>query len=343
MRLARRGDARAGLDLVRESVTLAPRKAELALGLAEIWMNLGDAQSALAEAARAVEAEPRSASARRVLGQMLLDVGELERGTGELEEAVRLDPADADAWYALGSTYHTQQGMAPRAREALEKAVRLAPRFAPARRDLAAVLIRYGALAEAERHLREAVRLDPRDPVSHAELGAALRRGRTDPAGRAEAERELRRAIQLDAQSAGALYELGLLLGELRRWPEAREALEEAARLAPRSQGTWYHLAAAYERLGDSAAAAGARARFRLLAETQPEIAAALAEVDRRPDDVGARLRLARLHLKREEQMEGVEQLRAAHRLAPADPRVRALAEELRRRGIVRPVPRSEP
>lgn len=343
MRQARRGDLRGGLRLVRASVALAPRAAEPVLGLAEIQMNLGNPAAALAAARRAVEIDPRNAAAHRVFGEMALDAGKSLLAEEELREAVRLDPRDADGWLLLGSLYSRQQGGAARARESLEQSVRLAPHSGPARRDLAALLIRYGAFADAEQHIREALRLAPSDPVAHAALGAILRRGERSSAASSEAETELRRATALDPAAAGAHYELGLLLADGRRWADARSSLEAATRLAPENQGAWYHLAAVQERLRDPRAAAEARQRFRLLAETQAELAELMARIDRQPGNAALRVRIARLHVRRQEWPDAVEELNLAFQAAPQHPGVRALLAELRKRGMVRAVPSAKP
>lgn len=343
MRQARRGDLHGALRLVGASAALAPRAVEPALGLAEIQMNLGNPSAALAAGRRAVQIDPRNAAAHRVFGELALDAGDALLAEEELREAARLDPHNADAWYLLGSLYSQQQGGAARARESLERAVRLAPHSGPARRDLAALLIRYGAFADAERHIREALRLAPSDPVGHAALGAILRRGGRGSAAFSEAETELRQAIALDPAAAGAHYELGLLLVDGRRWAEARSSLEAATHLAPENQGAWYHLAAVRERLRDPRAAARARQRFRLLAETQAGLAELMARVDRDPGDAALRVRIARLHVRRQEWPAAVEELNLAFQAAPRHPGVRALLVELRKRGMVRVLPAGNP
>ena len=58
----------------------------------------------------------------------------------------------------------------------MKRAVDLDPRNVTARRNLAAVLMDEGQLADAVRHAEEAVRLDPRDAINQELLDDARAR-----------------------------------------------------------------------------------------------------------------------------------------------------------------------
>jgi tetratricopeptide (TPR) repeat protein len=338
MRWARRGQLRSAMEALRESTRRAPNEPLPLLGAAEVWMNAGRPERALIQAERAVEVAPRSALAHRVLGAMRLDAGAAARAAEELDAATHLDPHDAEAWYLLGRLFSQEQGETARSRAALERAVRLDPRHPEARRELALVLMRSGGFDAAERQAREALRLNPDDAMSHAALGAMLHRRRPNSEGLAQAKRELLRAIDLDPKLAPAHYELGLLFAEQQEWPAARAHLDTAVRLAPENQGAWYHLTRACEHLGDTAGARRARRRFQDLAETQPEVAFLMAQVERRPADTRSRLRLARLHRRRGEWPAALAQLRQVLSLQPRQPEALRALDELEHSGRIRRV-----
>jgi tetratricopeptide (TPR) repeat protein len=97
-------------------------------------------------------------------------------------EGVRLDPTSAAAWQRLGQTLLFGLGQTAEATGALEEAVRLAPRDAPARADLALALHAAGRVKEAATAFEEALRIDPAvldgRPAARAAMQAA---GRGEP------------------------------------------------------------------------------------------------------------------------------------------------------------------
>jgi tetratricopeptide (TPR) repeat protein len=99
-----------------------------------------------------------------------------------LREGVRLDPASAAAWHRLGLTLLFALGEPAEATGALEEAVRLAPRDAPARVGLALALHATGRTKEAAAAFEEALRTDPAvldgRPAARAAMEAA---GRGEP------------------------------------------------------------------------------------------------------------------------------------------------------------------
>jgi Tfp pilus assembly protein PilF len=84
---------------------------------------------------------------------------------------------------------------------------------------MAAVLLREGRAAEAERAFRESLRDDPKHPEVHDGLGASLlMQGRNK-----EALPHLDRAVELAPERAGFRINRGLALLELSRYAEAEE------------------------------------------------------------------------------------------------------------------------
>ena len=99
-----------------------------------------------------------------------------------LREGVRIDPTSAPAWQRLGLTLLFALGEPAEATGALEQAVRLAPRDAPARVGLALALHATGRAKEAAAAFEEALRIDPTvldgRPAARAAMEAA---GRGEP------------------------------------------------------------------------------------------------------------------------------------------------------------------
>ncbi|MHC4248510.1 MAG: tetratricopeptide repeat protein, partial [Planctomycetota bacterium] len=130
-----------------------------AYDLAELYAERGEWSHAARKAERAVEIRPGEATAWNVLGHLRL-------------EASRFldDPADRKA-------------LAERAREALAKAVELAPTLAEARYNLGLVLRALGDAAAAKASWEEALRLRADFAEAHVALGhLAAREGDLDEA-----------------------------------------------------------------------------------------------------------------------------------------------------------------
>jgi CHAT domain-containing protein/Flp pilus assembly protein TadD len=130
----------------------------------------GEYAAALSAAIPEVRAEPGS---HRTL-EALVDAAE---AAGRMEEAARVleglrdrDPANASAHYALGLV-HQRAREYPKALEAFRRAAALAPRFAPARREIAYTHRLLGTLDDAERELAAPLAQDPESAAAHYALG----------------------------------------------------------------------------------------------------------------------------------------------------------------------------
>ena len=166
------------------------------------------------------------------------------------EATIRENP---DSWLAhnnLAALYLTGPspnlpGAVTHAREAL----RLFPRYAEARFNLAVALDDLGDTESAIQEYRKLLdQLDPdtefrmRRASTSARLGFAL--ARTNRA--AEAIAYLREAVRLDPAKAMTFVNLGAALLEQRQIQEAQDALEQAVKLDPAMVDGHYNLGAAY-------------------------------------------------------------------------------------------------
>jgi tetratricopeptide (TPR) repeat protein len=115
------------------------------------------------------------------LGITQMQAGELGDAIAQLRARIRTSPNDATLQYLLGDAL-TRAGAVPgdsrfdEARRALEASVRLNAKFAPARVDLAKLLLKEDRTAAAIRHLEAARTLDPKSPSTYSQLAVAYRR-----------------------------------------------------------------------------------------------------------------------------------------------------------------------
>ncbi|MBX7199588.1 MAG: tetratricopeptide repeat protein [Rhodospirillaceae bacterium] len=131
-------------------------------------------------------------------------------GLAAAQEAYRkvlaAEPKNIDALHLLGVLL-SEQGN-PEGLALIEQAIALKPDFKDAHKNLGNVLLRFGRLADAERHFRRVAALAPNDANAASDLGAVLLRREQY----AEAESCTRRALALQPDLPGALRNMGALL-----------------------------------------------------------------------------------------------------------------------------------
>ncbi len=107
---------------------------------------------------------------------------------------------------------------------------------------------------QAIRRLERALRLQPRDATARAQLALLLR----DAGMLQRAESEARLAVSAGPGNAYAHHVLGLVFAALRNFELSEQALASAARLAPGDGSIWNNLARTYSSLGQTSSAIGA-------------------------------------------------------------------------------------
>ena len=122
------------------------------------------------------------------LGLTYIQKGDLGQAVSVLRQRAKQDPDNAAILYLLGEAL-MRTGIDPNDREfveavgALEKAIRLNPRFVHSRVVLAKLYLRENKNADGIRELREAIKLDPTKVQAFAVLAAALKKeGKADEA-----------------------------------------------------------------------------------------------------------------------------------------------------------------
>jgi tetratricopeptide (TPR) repeat protein len=162
----------------------------------------------------------------------------------EAEEAYRIalemDPAFARAWAGLSGVYLVEasgetnelglsRGVAlARARDAAERALKLAPDLAEAHVRFANYRFETGDRAGAREQIYHAAGLESDNPLVLSNLaGIAVRGGRLD-----DAIDLMRKAVARDPLALAGRYNLGVNLFYARRFGEARTELQRALQLA---------------------------------------------------------------------------------------------------------------
>jgi len=175
--------------LARRAVALDGADAEARSLLSHALRRRGNYEGALAEAERALTISPNLAAAHAVRGATLIFSGRPKEGVAALERSVRLDPGRSAVrlnQIALGFFFQREYQAAI---EAANRAIRSYPDFPNTYRWLAAALGKLGRIEEAREALEKAIAIAPaafdmyarrrvpwHRPEDHAHMLEALRK-----------------------------------------------------------------------------------------------------------------------------------------------------------------------
>jgi tetratricopeptide (TPR) repeat protein len=182
-----------------------------------------------------------------------------------LAELLPTYPDVAMLWKLLGVARWARQ---KDARQALSRAVALAPDDAEAVCNLGHALLEKGDLEQAEQACRRAIALSPAMPEAHLNLGNALQARRQLD----DALESYRRAVELRPGYAEAQSNLGQTLLALGRPAEAAESCRRAVEAQPRLTAAQVNLGKAQLDLGQFEAATNS---FRVALALDPKLAEA--------------------------------------------------------------------
>ncbi len=150
------------------------------------------------------------------------DAGHFVEAAVQLEKLLPSVPESFEVHELLGLVY-SAESQDVKASEHLEKAVRLNPKSAAARTNLAANLVRLGKAAPAEEQFRKAVELEPENFDANHNLGEAyVRSGKI-----AQAASFLEKAQRIDPSSYDNGYDLSLAYLLTGHWKEARQVVHD--------------------------------------------------------------------------------------------------------------------
>jgi tetratricopeptide (TPR) repeat protein len=201
----------------------------------------------------AIQAKQAHSDAYVLLCKVLVDQGADIRALRFAAQAAQAFPDAYDAVSMKGSLemklrYYNE------AVTSYEKAVKLKPESAGAKRDLASAQWRAGMRERAALAFEQATRQFPRDAMTYQVYGTLLVEDAT-PEARSQAAGLFERAIALDNSSAESRYQLANIEMEDGKPERALPHLESAVKLDPQDSRFHFALSRAYRRLGRSSEA----------------------------------------------------------------------------------------
>lgn len=229
-------------------VLAAPARAS-GVGEIKAWLDANDPRAPSAIAAL-VKAEPRNAGARVLLVRLLLRQGKADAAIDIAKAAVGLAPQDPQVHYWLGNAYGMRLGqvgmlsklaIAPRLRDAFERAVQLDPDLVDARSSLVQFYLQApaaigGGLDEARRQAAEIAKRDPaRGHVARAQI--LMREDKP-----AEALQAYEAAHAAKPGDAGIRLSLGVGYQMAKQWDKAFDHFQAWTHEDPAAGAAWYQL-----------------------------------------------------------------------------------------------------
>jgi len=227
----------------------------------------GDALAALQAAAGIAASDPDNARAHLAAGIALRALGRFEPAREALERAARLAPQDFAPAYELG-VLHEFARRDPQALEQFERAAALRPAFAPPLFAAGLAAYRLGDWARAARHFSGVLAIEPRN----LEALVNLAQSRAEESRHEEAREILERAIAAHPDAAIPRYAMGWLSRRLGRRDEAARRYEQALARDPRHLDALLALGRDLVSRGDYSRAAELYARAAAVAPADPDL-----------------------------------------------------------------------
>lgn len=235
----------------------------------------------------AADADADLADAYRGLAAVAYDQGALLRAVDHLKEVARIDPQDGRPYRMIGTIWadlDRREEAVAAYRAALDRTLSPAAR-AEVGEELAEQLLKLGEAAAA----LEALPAEAASP-----LAAAVRAEATWAVEGSEAALvPAVAAMKAHPRSARLTGLVGRLHVDRGAWEEAADALVAALRIDPSDLESLQALAAAYERLGRTAAAESVRERRDQAQKAFERLTALTRDANDRPWDPAVRLELA--------------------------------------------------
>lgn len=276
----------------------------------------------------ALAARPDYGRAAANLGRLHLATKMPYTATRDFERAVRLGAADGPTLCDLGIAYQQTLNFQA-ARRVYERALRQNPRNATAWLGLARTyegLTDYRRAADAA---ARALRLRPRDTAAMAALGRIQLQQAITPAEVEPARRLLAAAAAGDPADPEARYDLARALRRMGDDKAAIAELRQVLRLSPDHAGAAYQLSQALIASGQTAEGERIGAQFRRMAARAREQDRLEERVYEKPDDLPARLQLARLYAAAQKPRLALLQCRQILNAAPDNAEARRLMQRL--------------
>ncbi|HWL93765.1 MAG TPA: tetratricopeptide repeat protein [Phycisphaerae bacterium] len=251
------------------------------------------------------------------------------------QDTIEKSPNNSRAYLSLGHVLH-EQGDDVVAEREMRRSLAVTPDYPQARHYLSAFLSERGRHEEALQHAVVAVKVVPLEPEYHFNYGRVL-----DALGQtSRAEAAYQQTLSLNPDHAGAWYNVGNMALRSKDAPLAIDRYSRAIDIRPDYVDARVNLANALNQLGRTDAAIAALAEAARIAVERAEAArrsdlwAEAAElqckvVQIRPDDLEARLQLARDLMAAGRPEAAAEQCRLVLERSPSNAEARSLLNEI--------------
>jgi tetratricopeptide (TPR) repeat protein len=292
--------------VIRNALNISPDNSQALTALAMVLARTQKTEEAISYFKKVIELDPKSSGAHLNLGIAYADDFNLEGALAEFSEALQLDPQSAPAHYNKGRVLLDLRRY-PEAKPELEAAVKLDQQNAEAWYLLGLIEKAAGNAKVAVQVLRKSAELDPKNPDTLFVLGQEL----LHAGDRDGALAQWRKVIQINPEHGEALYNLSRQLAqsdpeEAKRMQTRFEALQERKQIMDRAQT-----------LGN----------FALASAAAHDLPQAISQLKEGIEVCGSCTALGQLHkdlgliyLHSGDIHEGLQELREAQKLTPADP-----------------------
>jgi tetratricopeptide (TPR) repeat protein len=284
-----------------QALTAVSRAAQRDTGDEASWLGWANAAVALGredDAYRVLSAflklHPESAPAHFALAVIFGHRQVHKAAWEEASAATRWNPRDADAWRLAGEEA-LELGKLTEAEAAMRRAIALRPRDWLNQMGLGNVLMAQEQGTSAVGCYQEAVRLAPDEATAQLCLGRALLTRAHTPEEIEIARRSLLEAIRLQPDLAPAYPLLGESYSRQGRWVDARIVLLRGERIAPDNVNILFALKRVYDHTGEHGLAERLTRRHQILTDFDLKKHALISQIALVPNDIKARLELARL------------------------------------------------
>ena len=219
-----------------------------------------DVKSVRIEAASLLAGIPLGATEKEVRTK-------IERGFAEYIETQEFNSDRPESQTNLGGFYFSL-GDAAKAERAYREALKLQPKYIPARVNLAQLFSTYGREDQTEKLLREGLAKSPENAALHHALGLSLIR----QGNRQDATTQLAAAARLEPANPRYHFVYGIALNSQGLTTQAITVLSEAHQRNPGDTDILFALATIFRDAGDSAEALRYARKLDKLLPGQPEI-----------------------------------------------------------------------
>ncbi|MBK8015821.1 MAG: PEP-CTERM system TPR-repeat protein PrsT [Betaproteobacteria bacterium] len=280
--LLMQGKAREVLERFAPEVLIGTQRAQLMVLRSQAHKQLGELGMAATALEEARAQDPGSVLAQLALADLLSEKGQQKDALALASKALEVAPSDPRAWYVIGSIHHFS-GDAPKALQAYDKALQLAPRYADARIARVTLLMSTGRLRETAADWDFFRKEHPDEPRSNY-LRAVYSARIGDIAGAKEGLSRAAKvlgAIPLDVMKQRApdvLALTGTVYFGLEEYEKARKYLESYIAIVPNEVPGRRMLGAVYIRRNDAVSAIKALEPAYRLAPRDPGVLTLLGE-----------------------------------------------------------------